>query len=95
MVLGVPDEDLRQAFRAGLNKMHIYGRSADRALAKMKDLINDNDPDIIEVLNAQREGFRQEVEKSIGVFGSKNMASHTKLVDEITAAVLKRIKDIS
>ena len=92
---GVSDEGLRQAFKAGLNKMHIYGRSADRALAKMKGLINSNDPDIIEVLNAQREGFMEEVEKSIGVFGSKNMASKLRLVDEITVAVLKKIKGIS
>jgi fructose-bisphosphate aldolase, class II len=51
---GVPDDILKQAFKAGLNKMHIYGRSAEMTLSKIKDSLNGSNADLIEVMQAQR-----------------------------------------
>jgi fructose-bisphosphate aldolase, class II len=90
---GIPDDLLKQAFRAGINKMHIYGRSAEIALSKIKDSVNKSNTDIIEVMQQQREGFREVVEKSIILFGTLNKASSSKIVDEITKAVLTRLKE--
>jgi fructose-bisphosphate aldolase class II len=90
---GIPDAILNQAFKAGLNKMHIYGRSAEMALLKIKDSVNRSSSDLIEVMQEQRESFREVVEKSINVFGSANKATNSKIVDEITRAVLRRLKE--
>ena len=90
---GIPDAELKQAFKAGLNKMHIYGRSAEMALLKIKDSVNSSNADIIEVMQQQREGFREVVEKSINVFGSTNKAANLAIVDEIARAVLIRLKE--
>jgi fructose-bisphosphate aldolase, class II len=90
---GIQDDILKQAFMAGINKMHIYGRSAEMALLKIKDSVNRNNADIIEVMHQQREGFREVVEKSIILFGSSKKASNSNIVDEITKAVLSRLKE--
>jgi len=90
---GIPDDILKQAFKAGLNKMHIYGRSAEMALLKIKDSVNRSNADIIEVMQQQRESFREVVEKSINVFGSANKASNLEIVNEIAKAVLNKLKE--
>ena len=90
---GIPDDILKQAFKSGLNKMHIYGRSAEMTLLKIKDSVNRSNADIIEVMQEQRESFREVVEKSINVFGSANKASNLAIVNEITKAVLSRLKE--
>lgn len=90
---GIPDDILKQAFSAGLNKMHIYGRSAEMALSKIKDLVNRSNADLIEVMQEQRESFRKVVEKSINVFGSTNKAVNLEIVNEITKAILNKLSN--
>ena len=90
---GIPDDILKKAFKAGLNKMHIYGRSAEMALLKIKDSVNRNNADLIEVMQEQRESFREVVEKSINMFGSANKTSNLEIVNEITKAVLNKLKE--
>ncbi len=91
---GIPDDILRQSFKAGLNKMHIYGRSAAMALLKIKDFINRSDADLVEVMHQQRESFREVAEKSIRLFGSAGKVSNSNIVDEITKAVLNKLNEI-
>ncbi|MHB1347499.1 MAG: class II fructose-bisphosphate aldolase [Candidatus Humimicrobiaceae bacterium] len=92
---GLSDDILKQAFKTGLNKMHIYGRSADTALSKIKELVNRNDADLIEVMQGQRESFREVAQKSISVFGSAGKASNFEIVQKITEAVLNKLKENS
>ncbi len=89
---GVPDDVLQNAFKSGLNKMHIYGRSADTAISKIKELLGSGSSDLIEIMNEQRKGFRQAVEKSINVFGSAGKSTIMKLVNEITEIILNNLR---
>ncbi len=89
---GVPDDILKKAFKLGIDKMHIYARSANKALSNIKSLINVDNSDLIEVMQGQRIGFREIVETCINLFGSANKALNLELVNTITDAVLKNIK---
>lgn len=67
---GVDDSIIKEAISIGINKASIFTRISNRAIDRMKSLLDGKPVDIAKLMNEMREGFREVVEERLEVFGS-------------------------
>jgi ketose-bisphosphate aldolase len=75
---GVADSIVQQSIDAGINKASVYTRLSNRAVERIKQILNQGDADIALILNEVREGFKEIVADRLQVLRSENICGQTK-----------------
>ena len=78
----MPDQILKQAIKAGLNKMHIFAKAANNSVIAMKYSLDAGQKDIIELLNIQKKGYMEVVSECLRLFSTAKTATGTEILND-------------
>lgn len=83
---GVDDSMVAQAIDLGINKASVYTRVSTVAVAKLKELLLNEPPDLAVLLNEVRNGYREMIENRLKAFRSVNICSFQSNVCQLDLA---------
>jgi len=69
---GVKDAFWEKLISSGINKTSVYTRISNTAIQRMRALLEEQVPDVVVLMGAVRDVFREMVEDRLATFGSKN-----------------------